>query len=102
MCQGVQGRRAVKIAPLPRQNVTQSIAIPRLLAYVLLSEFCDAIAFYRHEKQFRRASLELMRVDFFHWAIQVVRQCDPVSEVLLDAIRAGPVVQVDEIRLQVM
>jgi transposase len=41
-------------------------------------------------------------VDFSHWAIQVARQCDPLIEVFLEQIRAGPVVQMDETRLQVM
>jgi transposase len=101
-CEGVDSTQAVKIAPVPPQIIPKSIATPGLLAYILVSKFCDAIPFYRQEKQFRRIGIELSRVDFSHWAIQVARQCDPLIEVFLQQIRAGPVVQMDETRLQVM
>lgn len=101
-CEGVGSAKPVKIAPVPAQIIPKSIVTPGLLAYVLVSKFCDAIPFYRQEKQFRRIGVELSRVDFSHWAIQAARQCDPLIEEFLDEIRAGPVVQMDETRLQVM
>ncbi len=101
-CEGTESEQAVKIAPVPPQIIPKSIATPGLLAYVMVSKFCDAIPFYRQEKLFRRIGIELSRVDFCNWAIQVARQCDPLIEVFLDEIRAGPVVQMDETPLQVM
>jgi transposase len=101
-CEGTQSEQAVKIAPVPPQIIPKSIATPGLLAYILVSKFCDAIPFYRQEKLFRRIGIELSRVDFSNWAVQVARQCDPLIEVFLEEIRAGPVVQMDETRLQVM
>jgi transposase len=101
-CEGTEGEQAVKIAPVPPQIIPKSIATPGLLAYVMVSKFCDAIPFYRQEKLFRRIGIELSRVDFCNWAIQVARQCDPLIEIMLDEIRAGPVVQMDETPLQVM
>jgi transposase len=101
-CEGTDSEQAVKIAPVPPQIIPKSIATPGLLAYVLVSKFCDAIPFYRQEKLFSRIGIELSRVDFSNWAIQVARQCDPLIEVFFDEIRAGPVIQMDETRLQVM
>ena len=101
-CNGVEGAAAVKIAPLPPQIIEKSIATPGLLAYILVSKFCDAIPFYRQERLFARIGIELSRVDFCNWAIQVARQCDPLIEVFLEQIRSGPVAQMDETRLQVM
>ena len=101
-CEGTAGEQAVKIAPVPPQIIPKSIATPGLLAYVMVSKFCDAIPFYRQEKLFRRIGIELSRVDFCNWATQVARQCDPLIEIFLDEIRAGPVVQMDETPLQVM
>ncbi len=101
-CEGTDSEQAVKIAPVPPQIIPKSIATPGLLAYVLVSKFCDAIPFYRQEKLFSRIGIELSRVDFSNWAIQAARQCDPLIEIFLDEIRAGPVVQMDETRLQVM
>jgi transposase len=101
-CEGLDSPKAVKIAPVPPQIIPKSLATPGLLAYVLVSKFCDAIPFYRQEKLFRRIGIELSRVDFCHWAMQVARQCDPLIEGFLDDIRAGPAVQMDETPLQVM
>jgi transposase len=101
-CEGTESGQAVKIAPVPPQIIPKSIATPGLLAYVLVSKFCDAIPFYRQEKLFSRIGIELSRVDFSNWAIQAARQCDPLIMIFLDEIRAGPVVQMDETRVQVM
>jgi transposase len=92
----------VKIAPIPPQIIPISIATPGLLAYVLVSKFCDAIPFYRQEKLFSRIGIDLSRVDFSNWAIQAARQCDPLIAIFLDDIRADPVGQMDETRVQVM
>jgi transposase len=73
-CEGLDSAKAVKIAPVPPQIIPKSLATPGLLAYVLVSKFCDAIPFYRQEKLFRRIGIELSRVDFCHWAMQVARQ----------------------------
>ena len=101
-CEGLESEQAVKIAPVPPQIIPKSIATPGLLAYVLVSKFCDAIPFYRQEKQFARIGVELPRGDFCHWTVQTALQCDPLIEIFLDQIRAGPVAQMDETRVQVM
>jgi transposase len=101
-CEGLESPHPVKIAPVPAQIIDKSIATPGLLAFVLVSKFCDAIPFYRQEKQFARIGIELPRGDFCNWAVQVAGQCDPLMELFLDQIRAGPVMQMDETRVQVM
>lgn len=52
-CDGVEGEPMVKIAPTPPPLIPKSIAAPGLLAYVLVSKFCDALPFYRQEKLLR-------------------------------------------------
>lgn len=101
-CEGLEDEHPVKIAPMPPQIVDKGIATPGLLAYVLVSKFCDAIPFYRQETLFRRIGVELSRTDFCNWAIQAGRAADPLMQIFLDEIRAGPVAQMDETRLQVM
>jgi transposase len=101
-CEGFECGHPVKIAPLPAQIIERGIATPGLLAYILVSKFCDAIPFYRQERQFERIGIELPRGDFCNWAVQVGRRCDPLIEIFLAAIRAGPMAQMDETRLQVM
>ena len=101
-CDGLQDEHPVKIAPMPPQIVEKGIATAGLLAYVLVSKFCDALPFYRQQTMFRRIGVELSRTDFCNWAVQVGRAADPLMSIFLDEIRAGPVVQMDETHLQVM
>lgn len=101
-CEGLEDEHPVKIAAMPPQIVDKGIATPGLLAYVLVSKFCDAIPFYRQETLFRRIGVELSRTDFCNWAVAVGGAADPLMRVFLDEIRAGPVVQMDETHLQVM
>lgn len=101
-CEGLGDAHPVKIAPMPPQIVEKGIVTPGLLAYVLVSKFCDAIPFYRQETQFCRIGVELSRTDFCNWAAQAGGAADPLMQIFLDEIRAGPVVQMDETHLQVM
>lgn len=101
-CEGHGEEHPVKSAPMPPQLIERGIATPGLLAFILTSKFCDAVPFYRQERQFERIGIELPRGDFCNWAVAVGRKCDPLMQIFLDEIRAGPVVQMDETRLQVM
>jgi transposase len=101
-CEGGGSAHPVKIAPVAAQIVEKGIVTPGLLAFILVSKFCDAIPFYRQEKQFARIGVELSRVDFCHWAVEAALKCDPLVELFLEQIRTGPVVQMDETRVQVM
>ena len=101
-CEGLDSAHPVKIAPVPVQIIEKSIATPGLLAFVLVSKFCDAIPFYRQERQFARIGIDLPRGDFCNWTAQAALRCDPLMELFLDEIRAGPVMQMDETRVQVM
>ena len=84
------------------QIIDKSSVTRGLLAFVLVSKFCDAIPFYRQETQFARIGIDLPRGDFCNWTAQAALQCDPLMELFLDEIRAGPVMQMDETRVQVM
>ena len=101
-CEGIDCEHPVKVAPMPPQIVDKGIATPGLLAYILVSKFCDAIPFNRQERQFARIGIELPRGDFCNWTAQVGRLCDPLMEIFLEEIRSGPIVQMDETRVQVM
>jgi len=101
-CKKCEAAESMKIAPVPAQIIEKSIVTPGLLAFVLVAKFCDAIPFYRQEKQFARIGVELSRADFCHWAVEAALKCDPLIEIFIEQIRAGPVVQMDETRVQVM
>jgi transposase len=99
---GKEGEKAVKIAPPPVQIIPKSVATPSLLAYILVSKFCDALPFYRQEKMFRRIGIDIPRGTMCRWAVEVGRRCESLIELMHREVRAGPVIQMDETPVQVM
>jgi transposase len=103
-CEGVEngGEAVVKIAPAPPQIIPKSIVTETLLAYILVSKFNDALPFYRQERMFKRIGAEITRADMANWAIKAAASCGELVELMEQSIREGPVVQIDETRIQVM
>jgi transposase len=101
-CKKCEAAQSMKIAPVAAQIIEKGIVTAGLLAFILVAKFCDAIPFYRQEKQFARIGVELSRADFCHWAAEAALKCDPLIQIFIEEIRAGPVVQMDETRVQVM
>jgi transposase len=96
------GEKVVKIAPPAPQLIPKSFATASLLAYVLVSKFCDALPFYRQEKLFHRIGIDIPRATMCRWATEVSRKCGPLIELMHREIRAGPLIQMDETTVQVM
>jgi len=99
---GEEEKAAVRIAPAVKQLLPKSIASPALVAYMLVSKFCDALPFYRQERQFQRMGVDLSRQDMANWTMAVARRIQPLVQLLRGEIYSGPVVQIDETTLQVM
>ena len=92
----------VKIAPPPKQILTKSLATAGLLAYILTAKFCDALPFYRQERQFDRIGVEISRANMCNWAMKVAAVCQPVLVLLKQEIRSGPLINIDETTVQVL
>lgn len=102
-CEGVETEGGtVKIAPPPRQIIDKGIATAGLLAHILTAKFCDALPFYRQEKQFDRLGADLGRGTMCNWAIKVAAACQPVLELLHREIRSGSLINIDETTVQVL
>ena len=102
-CEGVESEQgAVKIAPLPPQLIPQSIATPGLIAYILTAKFADGLPFYRQEKQFSRIGVALPRATMANWTIQTAKRCQPLIDGLIQEIRSGPLIGMDETTVQVL
>ena len=102
-CEGVEDSGpAVSIAPMPERIIPRSFASPGLLAQIITAKFVDSLPFYRQEKQFLRLRLELSRATMCNWAVKVALRCEPLLELMLEQMRAGPVIQIDETSFLVM
>ncbi|MCA1987371.1 MAG: transposase [Desulfovibrio sp.] len=102
-CEGVaDDGPTVNIAPMPPQLIPQGIATPGLLAHVAIANYADALPLYRQEGQFQRLGLDISRGTPAGWMIRTAAACQPVLDALLEAIRCGPVVNMDETPVQVL
>jgi transposase len=102
-CEGVQTNGStVKIAPPPKQIINKGIVSAGLLAHIVIAKFCDALPFYRQEKQFERLGVSLPRATMSNNAMKAANQCQPLIELLESKMRAGPLINIDETSLQVL
>ncbi len=102
-CEGVDDTGpTVRIAPAPVALIPKSIATEGLLAHVAVAKFADALPLYRQQKIFNRLGVDLPRATLANWMIQAAERCGPLMDLLVQEIRSGPVINIDESPLQVL
>lgn len=102
-CEGIETEGpVVKIAPVPKQIIEKGIATAGLLAHILTAKFCDALPFYRQERQFSRLGVDLPRATMCNWAMKAAQACEPLLNMLRHQIRSGPLINADETTVQVL
>lgn len=102
-CEGVEDDGpTVKIAPPAVQLIPKSIATEGLLAHIAVSKFADSLPLYRQQKIFGRLGVDLSRATMANWMIQAAERCQPLIELLIEEIRSGPLINIDESPLQVL
>ena len=89
-------------ASKPKQAIEKSIASPGLLAHIAVQKYCDALPLYRQSAIFKRSGIELERSNLSNWMLKVGALAQPLINCLADAIRAQPVVHMDETTVQVL
>jgi transposase len=99
---GDEDKPAVRIAPAVSQLLPKSIASPALVSYMIVSKFCDALPFYRQERQFQRMGVDISRQDMANWTLKVFDRINPLLELLRRQILGGSAIGIDETTLQVM
>lgn len=102
-CEGSadEDRQAVVCAPAVEQLIPKSIASPSLLAHIIIGKYCDALPLYRQQRQFSRLGIELSRASMARWIITLGSQISPLLEEMDRSIRSGPLIGMDETRIQV-
>ena len=101
-CEGVETPgKTVKIAPVAPTILGTCMATAGLLAYIVVSKFCDALPLYRQEKIFERFGLPISRVNMANWLIKGSKKLNPLLIYLQMELRSGPSMNIDETRVQV-
>ncbi len=102
-CECVEtGKPAVITAPLPPALIPKSIVTPGLIAYIIISKFCDALPLYRQEKIFERFGIEISRPKMCGWLIKISKRLLPVLKYLRELLLSGDLINIDETPVQVM
>ena len=99
---GDEEHPAVRVAPPPAALIPKGLASEGLLAFIATAKFCDALPLYRQERQFARLGVELSRRTMSDWMIAAATACQALMEALLDKLRCGPILQIDETTVQVL
>ena len=99
---GDEEHPAVRIAPPPPALIPKGLASEGLLAFIATAKFCDALPLYRQERQFARLGVELSRRTMSDWMIAAATACQALMPALLDKLRCGPTLQIDETTVQVL
>jgi transposase len=94
--------QGVRVAPRPQQILPKAIGHSSLIADVVVGKFVDALPLYRQEKIFAREGIELSRQTMAGWMIALDEKLTPLMAAMKALLYQGPVLHIDETRLQVL
>lgn len=92
----------LKLAAKPEQMLPKSNASPALLAHIVTAKYVDGLPLHRQEKQFARLGIDLGRASMANWMIKLGQGVVPLTNLLDERIRAGPLIHCDETPVQVL
>lgn len=98
---GDENHPAVRIAPPAQELLPKSLATAGMVSHIITSKYCDALPLYRQEKIFKRIGVEIKRASMARWIISLAGRLSPLLEQMDEAIRGGPLIQMDETSFQV-
>jgi transposase len=99
-CKGCS--KAIKTAPLPDQIIPKSFATPSLLAYVIISKYCNHLPLYRQEQIWKRYGVDLDQSTLARWIIKIGEKVSPLIELMRRDLLKEDYIQADETTLQVL
>jgi transposase len=95
-------KQNIQLAPKPPQPIAKANAGAGLLAQVATHKYVDGVPLHRQEAQHARGGIHLPRNTMARWLIALAELIVPLINLFEDAIRAGPYIQCDETRTQVL
>jgi len=101
VCKACKGNHSeveseVKFAQSPKQFLPKAIAEVSMIAYILISKFCDALPFYRLCNIFKRYGFEISRSTLCNYAIQTYQKLNYIDREFWEQILLSPYLQIDE------
>ena len=88
--------------PAPKNIIPKSISTPNLLAFIFTQKFCEHNPYYRQSKAFERRLIDISRADMDNWQLKVYEKLKPMEQILMNHIKSGPVMNMDETTVKVL
>jgi len=95
-------KRSIKSATLPKHPLGKCIASASLLAFVIVSKYCDGLPLYRLENILKRYGGEITRTSMANWVIRLSLQIQPLINLMRDHQLSYDYLHVDETRIKVL
>lgn len=92
----------IVVVPAEPQIIPQGLPTAGALAAVVTAKFVDGMPLHRQEAQLGRLGLDVSRNTLANWVIKAALACYTLGELLLEEVRAGPVINMDETKMQVL
>lgn len=83
-------------AAMPGRPLPNCIASATLLAWLLVQKYANHLPLYRQTNIFGRDGLRLPRQTLCDWALGAAEALEPIVDHMLEQVRAGPVLQIDD------
>ncbi len=99
---GLRGRAERCDRPAGTADQLKAIAHSSLLAEVVAGKLVDALPLYRREKVFNRDGIEISRQSVAGWMTRLDKKLSPLMAAMTETRFQGPVIHIDETRLQVL
>jgi len=97
-----KGYPEIKSAKKPPVLIPGCMADSSLLAQVITAKYADSLPLYRQSKIFKRNNINFSRATLSNWVIRAAEKCEPVLNLFEKHIRSGPLINMDETRIQVL
>jgi transposase len=97
-----QGSRQIKVAELPKHPLPKTIASVGLLAFVVVSKYCDGLPLYRLESILKRHGGDVSRTSMANWVIKLSLQLQPLINLMREHQLAYDYLHIDETRIKVL
>ena len=94
--------QTIKTAPVEAQLIPKSITTAGLIAYIMVSKFCDHLPLYRLENIFERHGVDLSRTSMARWMIAIGQQLLGLTNLLREELLSSDYICSDETRVQVL
>ena len=99
---GDEDKPVFRQMPAPKNIISKSISTPNLLAFIFSQKFCEHNPYYRQSKAFERRLIDISRADMDNWQLKVYEKLKPLEKILMNHIKSGPVINMDETTVKVL